>query len=345
MRRFTAILLILVFTLSLVSCSGQREGEVYVDTTWHMDTYFSYLLYGRKAEKVFAEIEDIVKNAEQVFDCYSQDSEIHAVNEEAGDGYTAISQELYEVLNRALSGYSRSDGAFDPTVGRLVSLWGFGTDDPSVPSEADIEEALKHVGGNEVHLKQVDGRYYVSRPEGMVLDLGGIAKGYTLTLIARKLADSKLSDAVISVGGNVLLYGDRKFSVGIRRPSKDALDPVCAFSLNSCVVSTTGSYERFFVEDGAKYCHIIDPKTGRTVGGEMVSLSVVHSDAAEADLWSTAYFVKGMDAALEAMRSGELEGVILTEDSRILCSEGLAEKLEEGSIAEGWTWEVVARES
>ena len=345
MRRFTAILLILIFTLSLVSCSGQGEGDVYVDTTWHMDTYFSYLLYGRKSEKVFAELEEIVVNAEQVFDCYSLNSEIYAVNDEAGDGYKAISQELYEVLNRALSGYSRSDGAFDPTVGRLVSLWGFGTDDPSVPSEADIEEALQHVGGYEVHLQQVDGRYYVSKSEGMMLDLGGIAKGYTLTLIARKLADSKLSAAVISAGGNVLLYGDREFSVGIRRPSKDALDPVCTFSLNNCVVSTTGSYERFFVEDGVQYCHIIDPKTGKSVSGEMVSLSVVHSDAAEADLWSTAYFVKGMDAALEAMRTGKLEGVILTRDNRILCSEGLAEKLEDGSIAEGWTWEVVACES
>ncbi|MBR0343134.1 MAG: FAD:protein FMN transferase [Oscillospiraceae bacterium] len=345
MRRLTAILMMFILTLSLVSCGGQGEGDVYVDTTWHMDTYFSYLLYGRKAEKVFNELEEIVKNAEQVFDCYSADSEIYAVNEEDEDGYKEISRELFEVLERALSGYSRSDGAFDPTVGRLVSLWGFGTDDPSVPSDEDIKEALQHVGGSDVHLKQVDGRYYVSKPEGMMLDFGGIAKGYTLTLIARKLADSKLTDAVISVGGNVLLYGDRKFSVGIRRPSKDALDPVCTFSLSRCVVSTTGSYERFFVENGVQYCHIIDSKTGQSVNGDMVSLSVVMSDAAEADLWSTAYFVKGMDAALEAMRIGELEGVILTEDNRILCSEGLAEKLEEGSVAEGWTWEVVARES
>ena len=169
-------------------------------------------------------------------------------------------------------------------------------------------------------------------------------RNQALLMIAEKLADSKLTNAVISVGGNVLLYGDRKFSVGIRRPSKDALDPVCTFNLNSCVVSTTGSYERFFVEDGVEYCHIIDPKTGKSVNEDMVSISVVMSDAAEADLWSTAYFVKGMDAALEAMRNGELEGIILTKDKKILCSEGLAEKLEDGSVAEGWAWEVVTRE-
>ena len=345
MHKITAILILLALACTLVSCAGQKKDDVYVNTTWHMDTYFSYTLYGRKAEKVFEDLEKIAQDCEKVFDCYSEDSEISAVNRSRETEDIEISRDLYEVMKTALNGYMTSDKCFDPTVGRLVQLWGFGTDTPSVPSDEDIKEALQYVGGAKVTLAEKDGRYYISRPEGMLLDLGGIAKGYTLSKMADALGESKLTDAVISVGGNVLLYGDRELSVGIRRPHKDALDPVCVFSLRDCVVSTTGSYERFFVQHGHEYCHIIDPKTGKSVQGDMVSLSVVCADPTEADLLSTAYFVKGLNVTLEAMRAGELEAVILTADGRILCSESLAGRLEEGSIADGWTMEVIGCEA
>ena len=344
MRRISAILILIIFACSLVSCGGKKE-KVYANTTWHMDTFFSYTLYGRNGEKVFGELEQTVDDAEKVFDCYLEDSEISAVNASTETEDIEISRDLYEVLVIALDGYRKSDMCFDPTVGRLVQLWGFGTDKPYLPSDEEIKEALQYVGGAKVKLTEKDGKYYISRPDGLLLDLGGIAKGYTLSKMADVLKESRLSDAVISVGGNVLLYGDREVSVGIRRPHKDALDPVCTFTLSDCVVSTTGSYERFFVQHGKEYCHIIDPKTGRSVQGEMVSLSVVCDDPTQADLLSTAYFVKGMKAAVQAIKDGELEGVILTEDGRMLCSEGLAGKLEDGSVADGWTWEVIPHEA
>lgn len=345
MRKSAAFFLILISVFSLVSCGGQTKEKVYANTTWHMDTYFSYTLYGKEAEKVFSKLEDIVLRDESIFDCYSQDSEISAVNGTSGEDYMEISQDLYLVLKKAYEGYRLSDMTFDPTIGRLVSLWGFGTDTPSVPSDESVRETLKYIGASKIRLKAEDGHYYLSKPEGMILDLGGIAKGYTLSEMAEELDSSGLIGAVISAGGNVLLYGDREFSVGIRRPHKDALDPVCVFTLESCVVSTTGSYERFFVQNGHEYCHIIDPKSGQSVSGDMVSISVVCEDATDADLWSTSYFVKGIDAAVTAMREGQLEGVILTKDKRIICSEGLAGRLEENSIAEGWTWEVIACEA
>ncbi len=345
MRKSAAILLILISVFSFVSCGGNGKEEVYVNTTWHMDTYFSYSLYGRKAEKVFSELEEIALRDESIFDCFSEGSELSAVNGATGEGYTEISRDLYEVLKKACDGYMLSDMTFDPTIGRLVYLWGFGTDDPSVPSDESIRDTLKYVGASKVSLKETDGHYYVSKPEGVLLDLGGIAKGYTLSQMAEALSQSGLAGAVISAGGNVLLYGDKQFSVGIRRPHKDAMDPVCVFSLERCVVSTTGSYERFFVQNGHEYCHIIDPRSGRSVSSDMVSISVVCEDAADADLWSTSYFVKGIDAAVTAMRKGQLEGVILTKDNRIICSEKLAEKLVEDSVAKGWTWEVIDLEA
>lgn len=344
-NRIKAAAVMAFLALTVSSCAVSGRETVYASTTWHMDTYYSYTLYGKGGEAVYADLEDIVSDGENVFDCYSPDSEITSVNSAVGGEEIPISEELFRVLEASLNGYRVSEGAFDPTVGVLTELWGFGTEDPHVPSETELQEVLPCVDGSRIQLSVQDGNYSLTKGKGQKLDLGGIAKGYVLSLMKARLQESGLDSAVISAGGNVLLYGEREFTVGIRRPEKDALDPVCAFLLKDCVISTTGSYERFFVEDGVTYSHILDPRTGESVTGDgMASLSVICDDPTEADLLSTSYYVLGMERAVEAMKAGDITAVVLTSDGRILCSAVLAGHLKEDSLADGWELEVVGNE-
>ncbi|MBQ8994686.1 MAG: FAD:protein FMN transferase [Oscillospiraceae bacterium] len=334
--------LLLAAIILLTSCGKtEKSEETYANTTWHMDTFYSYTLYGPDGEETFKMLEEVVSRGEEVFDCYSSASELYSVNTSSSEEKIEVSSDLYEVLTASITGFYETDGCFDPTIGTVSVLWGFSTDHPSVPEEEELQSALSHVDASKLKLTEKGGKWYLTRKPGQIIDLGGIAKGYVLAQMKEVLKNSSVNSAVLSAGGNVLLYGNRKFSVGIRRPSKDAIDPICVFLLEDCVVSTTGSYERYFVEDGVTYCHILDPKTGKCVSGEMVSLSVIADDPTEADLLSTAYFVKGLEATKEAIIRGEIEAVILTKDQQILCSSFLAETLKEGSIAEGWTLEVL----
>lgn len=343
MKNGIKILALLTFlSLAVSSCASSGKEEVYASTTWHMDTYYSYTLYGKGGESVFSDMEEIVSESEKVFDCYSPDSEISEVNSAAGDESMPISEELYRVLEASLNGYRAYGGVFDPTVGAMTELWGFGTESPHVPSDDELRAVLPYVDGSLLRLSSEGGKYSLTKGSGQKLDLGGIAKGYVLSLIKDCLRESGLESAVISAGGNVLLYGNREFAVGIRRPEKDALDPVCVFKLMDCVISTTGSYERFFVENGVTYSHILDPRTGESVTGDgMASLSVICDDPTKADLLSTSYYVMGMERAIEAMEAGKITAVILTTDGRILCSACLAEYLQEDSVADGWEVEVI----
>ncbi|MBP0969590.1 MAG: FAD:protein FMN transferase [Oscillospiraceae bacterium] len=320
------------------------RAKTFATVRFHMDTFISYYVGSVLPERTVDAMDKAVEDCEDLFDRFSADSEISRVNANAGT-MTEVSEETYLLVEDAIKLAAETGGYFDPTVGKISDIWGFGID-PHVPEKEEIAAALQYVGFGRVMLEEKNGQYYVCVGEGQSLDLGGIAKGYALRKVREAAEKAGCRFAVVSFGGNVLLVGaghdgNDGFSVGIRTPEENITDPALIISLEGGVVSTSGGYERFFMEDGVRYCHIIDPFTGNCAGGDLLSVSVICDDPVRADCLSTAYFVKGLDSTLDALASGEFSGIAIDSDKVIYISEDLAGSVAPEGTADGYRIEVV----
>lgn len=241
-------------------------------------------------------------------------------------GQAEVAPETAEVLRLALDVEQRSEGAFDPTLGRLKELWGIETEHPRVPSETQITEALRYTGPG--ILQVADRRIQKSHPEVQV-DLGGIAKGYAIDRAVRVLVDAGLKHASVNAGGDIRLLGDRGdrlWRVGIQHPRHpDQL--LATIDLKDTAVVTSGDYERYFERDGIRYHHLFDPKTGRPAR-LCQAVTVVAPQAALADALATAAFVLGPERGLALIRASGAEGVLISADGKRHVTPGL-----EGRIA------------
>ena len=175
-----------------------------------------------------------------------------------------------------------------------------------------------------------DNKYYVRAGEGQKLDLGAIAKGYALNEMSMAAYRANCTEGIISLGGNVLLLGSGQdgsgYKVGIRCPDENSNSSVVTVVLENTVLSTSGSYERFFFEEGVRYCHIIDPRTGDCSEKDLKSVTVICEDPIVADCMSTAYYVMGIDRTLDALASGEISGMAIDTSGVIYVSEDLTDR-------------------
>lgn len=344
----SAIRKILIIAAALLILASVIAGLVmyfrtstYSAVTFHMDTFISYSIHGRHPEKLAEALENKAGEMEALFDRFSKDSDISRINSNSGT-MTEVSEETYKLIIESVRLAEETDGAFDPTVGILTELWGFGKD-PHVPSEEELEEALRLVGYDRIMTEAKNSKYYVGIGEGQMLDLGAIAKGYCLASFKRIISESRTDHAIVSFGGNVLIWDNRgeEVFVGVRSPEEDVLSSAFVLALRGGVISTSGSYERFFYENGIKYSHILDPFDGNCVSGELLSISVISDDPVAADCLSTAYFVKGLDETLDALASGKISGAAIDKNNVIYISADLMEKISEDQVADSYTVEVV----
>ena len=256
-------------------------------------------------------------------------------------------------MNAAETYRRETGGAFDITVAPVVSAWGFaGGEEYRVPSQAELDRLLELVDGSAVKLE--DGT--VTLGPGQAIDLGGVAKGYAADKIVGVLRGHDVPRANISLGGNVLAWGDRPggtpWRVGIQDPARpgeqDALAGVV--ELTDAFAVTSGGYQRYFEEGGKRYHHIIDPATGCPADSGLTSVTVVAGigegyPGTMCDALSTALFVMGEEKALDFWRTWEgtpFELILVTEDGRVVVTEGLADRftLDEDS---GYTLEVASQ--
>ena len=258
-----------------------------------MDTVISIKLTGIKAEKCAEEIEEEILRLHEEL----------SVN---GNGALAsynkgeyCGGEVRELLSESERLKKITDGSFDVGIYPVTKLWGFTTGNFKVPAEEAVKEALL--------LK------------GTEIDFGAIAKGYGADRVKEILSENKIKSATISLGGTVLLYGNEERNVAVASPDGDGY--AAYIKAKNCVISTSGGYERYFSENGAKYSHIIDPETGYPSESGIVSVTVISESGTESDAFSTALFVMGEERAKELWRRERFGIIIITEDDRIIVSE------------------------
>ncbi len=313
MKKTAAFLALLFPALLFPACRQQQGGQekraegraVLPAQSWEaLGTICTVNAFDEGAESLYGEISARLMEIDASFGVNRPGSDIARVNASAGKDRIAVRPDVFLVLKTALRFAQRSGGAFDPTIGPLVSLWGIGTDHQKVPSQSEIEAALAFVDWRKVVLDEADSSVFLEK-EGMALDLGGIAKGYAADEVIRILKERNVSRAVIDLGGNVCVFGSKAdgsaWKVGIKNPSDGGKSVAAALSLpGGLSVVTSGNYERYFVSGGRRYHHIIDPKTGCPGGGSVASATIIAASSMEADAMSTTAFLMGRDAFLRA---------------------------------------------
>jgi len=267
------------------------------------------------AAKAFDEIERV----DALLSSHNPESEIARLNAAGAREATAVSEEVFALLQRAEEIRVASDGAFDVTVGPLVELWQF-DQGGRVPGGEEIAAALGSVGG--AHLK-LDEEAQTVRflADGMRIDLGAIGKGYAVDRAVQVLEAAGVSSAIVDAGGDIRLLGSRPgkdfWRIGVRHP-REPSRLLLNLELAGTAVVTSGDYERFFMEEGSRYHHILDPRTGLPAG-ECRSVTVVASDTADADAYATAAFVLGPVSGLRFLRAlSGVEGVIVDAGGQVL---------------------------
>ena len=288
-----------------------------------MDTIMNIKAYGSRAEEALKQAETEVNRLDRLLTVGDNNSEIMIVNH-AGGG--TLSDDTAAIVEEALSLYALTDGCFDITVYPLVQAWGFYSGETSVPAESEIDALLSLVGSDKLTF---NGKTLTFQVPGMGIDLGGIAKGYASNAVAAILTENGVDSAIISLGGNVHALGTKPdgslWKVAIQDP-EDLSSYIGIVEVSDKAVVTSGGYQRYFEENGVRYHHIIDPRTGYPAENGLISVSIVCDSGLVADGLSTALFVMGTDGAVRFWRSHseEFEAIFVTDDSRILVTSGLS---------------------
>lgn len=276
----------------------------WVQRTWVvMGTYLTVRILHEDpvyAGRVLDDVIGLVQDLDRRFTLYDPSSELWALNRQAGGPAVPVSEPLWDILEQAIAYSRETKGAFDVTVGPIVQLWGFLEGPRRVPSDEEIAQARTRVGYRKIDRDPSRRMVRLTTP-GMVLDFGGIAKGYALDRAVERLRQAGLRHGLLNFGGEIYAMGtsdglDRPWTVIVRHPRRP--DRVWQeFHVRDMAVSTSGDYERFFVARGRRYSHILSPWTGRPVETDVVSVTVVTPSATEADALSTAFFVMGPEQA------------------------------------------------
>jgi len=290
--------------LIFISCAPQASRTEYV-----LGTRCSVTLFAPFKESVYRDIFARVREIDNLMSVNVPSSDISRINKAAGIAPVNVHKDTFTVIKNANHFAQISYGAFDPSVGPLVSLWGIGSDDAKVPSPEEIEETLPLINWRDIELDEDTHSVFLKR-KGMALDLGAIAKGYAADEAAATIKRSGVKRSIIDFGGNIVTLGEKKtgtpWKVGIQNPNKRHGDYFGIIQLNTAekqTIVTSGVYERFFQKDGELYHHILSTVTGYPVKNGLLSVTITASCSMDADALSTTLFALGYEEGIKLLGS------------------------------------------
>lgn len=280
--------------LKQVRFNGETQG-----------TYYAITYYDAKGRNFQIEVEGLLKDFDMVASMWVDNSIISKVNRNEQD---VENDEIFtQLFNMSKDVYSNSGGAFDPTIGPLVNAWGFGFTDRMKVNQHVVDSLLPYIGFDKVKL---EGSRILKSDEHIQFDFNAIAQGYSVDLIGKLLEENGITNYLVDVGGEVLGKGNKPngdlWKLGIEKPTDNAeygegLKAIV--NLQNKAMATSGNYRKFYEEDGIRYSHTINPKTGYPVQHSLLSVSVLANDCATADAWATAFMVLGLESSIELLKT------------------------------------------
>ena len=331
MKPTTTAILATILVLSIIALSVYNKKPV--ETTYSrvlMGTVVDITIIGddearlnSAAETAFAEI----KRLEGLMSHYKEDSDVGRINAAAGKEAAHVSIETFEVIEAALEVSRLSSGAFDVTMGALGKVWHFTKDDGEAlmpPSKEKVKTILKLVDYRQIILDKKNSTVKLAK-EGMKINLGGVAKGYITGRAAEILKKNGVKKGIIHAGGDMVVFNERDDSphiIGIQDPrNKDNITGT--IKISNAAIASSGDYERFFIKDGKRYHHIMDPSTGFPADKSM-AVTIAAKNPTFADALSTAVFVMGPIDGMKLIEElPDVEGLIISADGKITVSSGL----------------------
>lgn len=284
----------------------------------------------KPADQLEEEVFNAVERLENIFSRTAESSDISRVNDAAGKSPVLVSSEVLYVTQKALHYAALSSGAFDPTIGPLIDVWGFLGQDYRVPEADQLKNALSLVDHTLINVDDALSTVYLPE-EKMVLELGGIAKGYIVDQALDILRAAGVEHAFINAGGDIGLLGlnpeGEPWQIGVRHP-RELNVIIAVIPMHGGAIVTSGDYERSFEDEGVDYHHILDPVKGYPARG-LASVTIIAETAIEADALSTAVFVLGPERGMALIEEkSAVEGILITPEIEVLLSSGLEDIVE-----------------
>ena len=387
-KQILSIIMAGCLLLSMTACSSDKKNtksaseqttadtststnspQEYSKTDFVMSTVLSEKIYGTK--DVTQDIKEELDKLEKEQLSWREDSSIVSkINADAQKGTkTKLDSDMTSWVEDSLELAKRSNGAFDPTIGRLTRLWNIEGDNPKVPSKQEIKNTLEDTGYTKIHLEKVESQNTANTKKNVdkdikyntaknketsedtsqntntnesvssiyigdkcTLDLGAVGKGIACDVVQDYLKKQKeVSGAVIAVGGSILLYGSKAdgsdWNVAVQNPRGQDGEVMGVLSLSGTTnVSTSGDYEKYFMQDGKRYHHILDPSTGYPADSGLISVTIVSDSGLLSDGLSTACFVLGKEKGEKLLETYGAEGVFIDQNKKVTVTKGLKDK-------------------
>lgn len=319
MQKFLNI--IVVFTISgLVLLTCHKQHKPLVRTAFQMDTLVRISVFDpvAPADSINLLIDHIfewMEDAESKLSVHRENSDVQRINQQAGEDAISVSDDVFRVIRAGKELHDQTSGAFDITIGVIKSLWDFHGENPSLPEKDVIQNQLRLIDNNSIVMRDSS---IILLKSGMQIDLGGIAKGYVVDKVVEMLEAAGVKSAIVEAGGDLRLLGnhpDKKhWRIGIRHP-RILQGIIGLLDIDAVSVTTSGDYERYFIQDSVRYHHILDPVTGYPARG-CISVTVVTLSAMIADGLATALFVMGPEKAIAWTNAHpDVDCIVFYEDS------------------------------
>ena len=322
-----------VFTLFIVlsmlcGCSSLKNSS---QDFFAMDTFMNIWVWSSSKSDADTILSNAQKKVNELSNRLSRQissSSIAKLNSANGEPVT-LDDDAYNALKQAVELAKFTNGAFDPTTAVLSDLWGIGTDSPTVPSDEQITEALTHVGYENIVFLEDN---QVKLLNGAQVVLGAIGKGYATDLVTKDISTPILA----SLGGNIGAYGENPnsdnglWSIGLADPDNNS-SYIASIKIKDLSIVTSGDYERYFEQDGVRYHHIFDPKTGYPAQNELRAVTVIDRNSTRADALTTALLVMGLDEGIKFCKDNDINAVFITKEHKIYTVGSINLTLAEGA--------------
>lgn len=280
---------------------------------------------------VSSRIDEILKDLDDRISYRNLESEVAFCNTGyVTDGLTKLSPDILSYLDRELDIYKETNGAFSPCILPLSQLWGIEDGNTEIPDESKIEKAMEHIDADNI---EIDDDGVIFHDSEMGIDFGAVGKGAAADLVMKELADSSINGAVVSIGGTIVVYGDKgtgkMWHIGIQDPRGERDDVLGVVDVSGYnIVSTSGDYEKYFEKDGKRYHHIMDPETGYPAESGLISVTIISPDGFLSDAMSTACFVMGLDDGMKYAKEKNVDAIFVTSDKKIYTTDNIKKKFQ-----------------
>ncbi len=342
----------LLFTF-LCACTPQKE-KIYRKSKILMDTFVTITVVSNSKDRAenaintaFSEIERL----EKLSNFFSSESEVSRINKNAGISGVRISPDILDMLNKAITVSEKTEGAFDVTIGPVISLYDFHK--KIKPEESAVKKNLSLVDYKYLIVNRDKSTAFLKK-KGMLIDLGGISKGYAADKAVETLKRNGINSGLVSIAGDIKAFGlkpdGKLWRIGIRNPRIPLNPPIpplprggkrglkegkwgfsddimATIDLSDMAISTSGDYERCFILDGKRYHHLLSPKTGYPAEG-CQSVSVITKEGAFTDAFATGVFILGPGKGLKVLEKMGFDGIIVDSQGEIHTTPNIRGKIE-----------------